>query len=447
MTSVLSLVRATAHRSPLIAALICFLLAQVIMADMPDPRDQRIATLRTWFHTSSPDGPVNEEGIQDFLNEVGDIHFMPLVAADGRAAAITDAGYTSVHDIAGITCAELQTMGFLQGNAKRLSSYLGSKPRDVSPNRVLPAGPLSVVASQQHSAQIGAAVAMAVTTAQTKIKLNDGSTSNPTVSCVVKWAKKHLEKTNISGYGTVTTILQLLIDDLSMDLTPHITAEPAVSADKGYAREVSASLTPDQIQKFGGGEKESSVLLIQNVMKYIADMKMSVYVTHATAFNAVSSTVDAHAVRGRFNNFTSLLNEVRFHKMFELKDAIKKIVAVVAPNVFLVNEVLAMWNLSAKDQKALTAIIKYVKDEVDVPDAADATPKKRTSLDTKALKVVVKVDSLGTKALAIMSKTTKVLATLTRASKVNARTKSGSRLAPNMTSLEPTPTRPLLSLK
>ena len=63
--------------------------------------------------------------------------------------------------------------------------------------------------------------------------------------------------------------------------------------------------------------------------------------------------------------------------MFELKDAIKKIVAVVAPNVFLVDEVLAMWNLSAKDQKALTAIIKYVKHEVDVPDAVDATPKKK----------------------------------------------------------------------
>ena len=103
-----------------------------------------------------------------------------------------------------------------------------------SPNRLLPAGPLSVVASQQHSAQIGAAVDMAVTTAQTKIKLNDGSTSNPTVSCVrvIKWAKKHLEKSNISGYGAVTTILQLLIDDMSMDLTPHITAEPAVSDDQ-----------------------------------------------------------------------------------------------------------------------------------------------------------------------------------------------------------------------
>ena len=48
---------------------------------------------------------------------VGDIHFMPLATANGRAAAIPAAGYTSVHDIAGITCAELQTMGFLQGRA------------------------------------------------------------------------------------------------------------------------------------------------------------------------------------------------------------------------------------------------------------------------------------------------------------------------------------------
>ena len=63
--------------------------------------------------------------------------------------------------------------------------------------------------------------------------------------------------------------------------------------------------------------------------------------------------------------------------MFELKDAIKKIVAVVAPNVFLVNEVLAMWNLSAKDQSSLAAVIKYVKDGVDVPDAPDVTSKRK----------------------------------------------------------------------
>ena len=98
------------------------------MADMPDARDQCIATLQTWFHTTSPDGPADEDRVQAFLNEVKEVHFMPHVldvAADGRAAAILSAGYSNVHDIVGLTNAELQSMGFLQGNAKRLSSYLG----------------------------------------------------------------------------------------------------------------------------------------------------------------------------------------------------------------------------------------------------------------------------------------------------------------------------------
>ena len=68
-------------------------------------------------------------------------------------------------------------------------------------------------------------------------------------------------------------------------LTPHITAEPAAADDKSYAREVFASLTPDQSKKYGGGEKVSALTLIQNVMKTIADTKMAVYVTKATEFS------------------------------------------------------------------------------------------------------------------------------------------------------------------
>ena len=109
---------------------------------------------------------------------------------------------------------------------------------------------------------------------------------------------------------------------------------------------------------------------MQNVMKSIADTKMSIYITHATTFSNVSTTIDSHAVLGRFKNFTSTLSEVRFHKLFDLKDAVKKIVAVIAPNVFLVNEVIAMWSVSTKDQAALTAVMTYVMDEVDVPGAS-----------------------------------------------------------------------------
>ena len=98
--------KAKAHllRSPLIALLIACncILAQVIMADM-DERDQRIATLQTWFHVSKPDGPVDEAGLQSFLDEMSEVHFMDAVAADGRAAAVITAGYTSKHDVAGLT--------------------------------------------------------------------------------------------------------------------------------------------------------------------------------------------------------------------------------------------------------------------------------------------------------------------------------------------------------
>ena len=72
---------------------------------------------------------------------------------------------------------------------------------------------------------------------------------------MIKWAKEHLEKSNISGCGTIAAVLQHLIDDMTLDLEPHIVAEPAATDDKSYVLEVFASVTPDQAQKYGDGEK------------------------------------------------------------------------------------------------------------------------------------------------------------------------------------------------
>ena len=217
------------------------------MGDAPDSRDQRLAALKTWFHVSNPDGPIVEADVQVFLDEIKELHYMDTVAAPGRAASIVNEGYTSAHAVAVMNTEELVSLGFVLGNAKRVAMYLGSRPREPSPARQLPLGPLSLAASQQNSTQIASAVAMAVTTAQTKIKLADGSTSNVTVSAALKWARKHLEKTNISGYGTITIVLQMLIDDMTMDIVPHIIAEPVTTDDKSYIREVFASLTPEQV--------------------------------------------------------------------------------------------------------------------------------------------------------------------------------------------------------
>ena len=145
---------------------------------------------------------------------------MDAVAAGGRAAAVITAGHTSKHGVAGLTADGPKDLGFLPGNA--IKACLGSRPRDHSPARPLPVGPLSIVASQQHLAHVGAAVAMAVATSQTKIKLFDGSTSNPTVSAALKWARKHVEKANIAGFGALTATLQKLIHGMTVDLAPHI---------------------------------------------------------------------------------------------------------------------------------------------------------------------------------------------------------------------------------
>ena len=101
------------------------------MGDMPNHRDARIATLQTWFHVNSPDGPVNEECIQEFLEELKDVHFMDAVAADGRAAAIINNGYTSKHGVASLTTAELIDLGFSHVGgelSKRVSMQSFSTP-------------------------------------------------------------------------------------------------------------------------------------------------------------------------------------------------------------------------------------------------------------------------------------------------------------------------------
>ena len=116
--------------------------------------------------------------------------------------------------------AKLREAGFLAGQAKRIGSYLGSRPRDPSSARLLPHGPISVANSAQHPAQIGAAMARAVTTSQTKIKLSDGST-NPTVCAAIKWARKHMEKSNISGFSTLTNVIRELTGDITFDVTPE----------------------------------------------------------------------------------------------------------------------------------------------------------------------------------------------------------------------------------
>ena len=147
---------------------------------------------------------------------MAEVHFMPDASDAGRAATVITAGYTSRHGVAALTLDELRGMGFKPGNAKRIASYLGGSAVIAA----APASPdnVSAAMSQQQSAQLGAAVAMAVTTAQKVIVLHDGP-SRPTVSAGIKWAKKHLDKVNLVGYRYTSLMLplQALLDDFGAD--------------------------------------------------------------------------------------------------------------------------------------------------------------------------------------------------------------------------------------
>ena len=347
-------------------------------ADEANDLQRRIQSLRDWYSTSEPEAPVTVESLQLFLDELADVHFLPLVKEDGRAASIIDAGYSSTHMIADITMSELIGFGFPQGNAKKMASYLGSEPAPRPPSQLLINN--SAAASAQHSAQLGAAVAAAVTSASTKIQLFNSSDKRPTVSSTVRWAKKHLEKSNAGGFY-LTSIIQMLVDNAKVDLAPHILVMPASTSDRAYAREVVSSMTADQMEKYGSGEVDSAVKLIQTVILKIADFKMDEYIHNVAAFNSYEGSTDASSVKARFHHFTGLLMEVRYHKMFEVQKAVEKMVAVISPMPFLVNEVFAMWSSSPKDQASLAVVLKHVKDEVDVPVFTHSTPVKDKNKD------------------------------------------------------------------
>ena len=194
--------------------------------------DQRIENMHKWFTTTDRDAQVTVEEMQAFLNEIAEIHFMPPAAEDGRATstAVLSAGYTSKHAVAQLTANELVGMGFLPGNAKTIAAYLGSPVGPRGPQPLSEPQNNSAAVSAQHSAQLGAAVAAAVTNASTKITLFNASSSRPTVFATMKWAKKHLEKVNLNGLS-LTRAVQMLLDDATMDVEPHILAEPSRGSD------------------------------------------------------------------------------------------------------------------------------------------------------------------------------------------------------------------------
>ena len=81
--------------------------------------------LIAWFNQIDANKAVDTEHIQDFLDAAADLNYMAPMAADGKAQAIIDNGYTSSHSLCELTADDLRGMGFLNAHAKKLATYLG----------------------------------------------------------------------------------------------------------------------------------------------------------------------------------------------------------------------------------------------------------------------------------------------------------------------------------
>lgn len=327
-----------------------------------------------WFNPADENKAVDIEHIQDFLNAAAAVNFMEPMAADGRAKSFIDNGYTSAHAICELTSSDLRGMGFLNAHANKLARYLGEPAVSVQQ-------PQALSDVNTSASMMGAVMASAVADASTVVTLGTATDKRPTVAQCMKWLEAHNAKQMRTGYS-LSAAFQALMDDAHTDLAIHITAEPASSHDKAYIRSIMSSLSPQQLTKYGDVTCTSALLLAQKVLKSICEPGMSVYMPNASAFFEFQQTNEEYGVKNRFGQFQSKLMEVRFHKMFEVEEGFKKLVSVINPKQYLLNEVFSKWQVSAKDQSALSRILRHVHTQLDVPDHSPA-PKRTDKNERK----------------------------------------------------------------
>jgi ribosomal protein S17E len=194
--------------------------------------------------------------------------------------------------------------------------------------------------------------------------LNSGKDERPPVRAVRTWIKEHLQRWRVSE-SQLDFVLEKTLEDPEVDLALFITAEPLHSTNKSAYRRVKASLTSDQFSGYGGAETESASRLIQNVFKAVINMPRKLFTAALGKLEALEESAKQSAVKTRFKTFEEKLYEVRFHATFEQSDAIEKLVGILKPHTFLMNQVMGEWASGAKDNVALSALLKSVKKRVD----------------------------------------------------------------------------------
>ena len=318
-----------------------------------DPNNVR--RLQQAFEGDKPDREVKLDDIKQFLRLAASEHHLAALDVDAVANSIIDDGYTSAHMVSEMDRDDLVSVGMLRAHAKLVVRYLnGVDP----PNRVQVI-PQALPSAHADPAVIAAAVAAAVTGLKKadRLKAHDGLVA---VSAVREWALEHAELSK-EMMPAVSDAIRDIRSDPSFDVAPLLLDADFAQMDTAYAHRVRTSLSEDQMDDMGGADATSAVSIVQSVLKYVVRSQQEIYIAHYTASTELGPAVKPEATKDRFRLFQDRLTEVRYHPSFELKIAIKVLARVLQCDTFMSNSVMGEWERSAKDQKALSAVISEVR--------------------------------------------------------------------------------------
>ena len=328
--------------------------------------DERQQWLLQCFDPDKPTEVVNTDDLVTFLRTFEE-HTKLAGIDPALADAVIDAGYSTTTTISELTVGDLRDIVFKPGHARALAKYMGSRCvlGGVPPPGMKTPDMVSAATNATASAvALGTAMADAMDDRKAVAMLNSGKDERPPVRAVRTWIKEHLQRWRVSG-SQLDSVLEKTLEDPEVDLDLFITAEPLHSIDKSTYRRVKASLTSDQFSGYGGAETESASRLIQNVFKAVINMPRKLFTAALGKLEALEESAKQSAVKTRCKTFEEKLYEVRFHATFEQSDAIEKLVGILKPHTFLMNQVMGEWASGAKDNVALSALLKSVKKRVD----------------------------------------------------------------------------------
>jgi hypothetical protein len=324
------------------------------------------AELLEMFSPAVQDRAVAAEELQEFLGKVAAEHSLTNLEPAVVAAALIGEEFANVRAIGEIDMDDLRSVGVERANAKVLFRYLGGR-QTAAGNQKGPTAACGMPEIGQMQAAgdftvVAGAFAAALEGTKDVVKL---SQTAPTVHATREWVQRHVDQA-IKVAPLLVPALRGIRSDPNIGLD-SLLADAAVHAvDAAYAAKVYASVHEDHQEEHlcdvqvGG----SALRSVAAVLKAVAHVEADEFASRIMELRNVGVTEKLHSVPSRFEVVKKKLIEVQFHPDFKMKDGVKAVVQVCAPDSFLTGELMAMWNATSKQATDFAKVMSYAKKEV-----------------------------------------------------------------------------------